>query len=290
MKTQTTEFTLRPGSVDDAARCGEICYHAFASLAEHHKFVPDFPSVAAATEVLTPLLQRPDVYAVVAERAGTVVGSNFLWRLAPVAGIGPITVDPDAQAASVGRRLMDDVQARAAVEGFPAVRLVQATYNRGSMSLYTKLGFEVREPLTCMQGPPIDASVPGRDVRTAELSDVDACDRLCRRVHGHDRGHELREAVASGTARVVVRDRRIVGYATLIGFFGHAVAETDEDLWALIASAPSFEGPGFLLPARSSETFRRCLAHGLRVTQPMTLMTTGLYNEPRGAWLPSILF
>jgi hypothetical protein len=26
------------------------------------------------------------------------------------------------------------------------------------------------------------------------------------------------------------------------------------------------------------------------VVQPMTLMTMGLYNEPAGAWLPSIIF
>jgi len=28
----------------------------------------------------------------------------------------------------------------------------------------------------------------------------------------------------------------------------------------------------------------------LRVTQTMTLMTIGLYNEPDGAWLPSVLY
>jgi hypothetical protein len=32
------------------------------------------------------------------------------------------------------------------------------------------------------------------------------------------------------------------------------------------------------------------LNRGLRVVQPMTLMTIGLYNEPQGAYLPSILF
>jgi hypothetical protein len=29
---------------------------------------------------------------------------------------------------------------------------------------------------------------------------------------------------------------------------------------------------------------------GLKVVQPMTLMTRGLYGEPSGAWLPSILY
>ena len=29
---------------------------------------------------------------------------------------------------------------------------------------------------------------------------------------------------------------------------------------------------------------------GLRVVQPMTLMSMGLYNEPKGAFLPSVLY
>jgi hypothetical protein len=35
---------------------------------------------------------------------------------------------------------------------------------------------------------------------------------------------------------------------------------------------------------------RWCLSRGLRIDQTMTLMTTGLYNQPGGAWLPSILY
>lgn len=35
---------------------------------------------------------------------------------------------------------------------------------------------------------------------------------------------------------------------------------------------------------------RWCLANGPHVVQPMTLMSTGLYNDPAGAWLPSIVF
>ena len=32
--------------------------------------------------------------------------------------------------------------------------------------------------------------------------------------------------------------------------------------------------------------FRWCLANGLKVVQPMTLMSLGLYNEPAGAFIP----
>lgn len=51
-----------------------------------------------------------------------------------------------------------------------------------------------------------------------------------------------------------------------------------------------FLGPGILVPTRNAELFRWCLQHGLRVVEPMTLMTVGLYNEPAGSYLPSILY
>jgi hypothetical protein len=35
---------------------------------------------------------------------------------------------------------------------------------------------------------------------------------------------------------------------------------------------------------------RWVLDHGLRIVQQSTLMTMGLYNEPAGAYLPSIRF
>jgi hypothetical protein len=67
------------------------------------------------------------------------------------------------------------------------------------------------------------------------------------------------------------------------------VGETDDDVKALIGAAPSFDGPGMLVPARS-KLFGWCLSNHLRVVQLMTLMTVGLYNEPTGAYLPSILY
>ena len=50
------------------------------------------------------------------------------------------------------------------------------------------------------------------------------------------------------------------------------------------------QGPGIFVPTRNAALFRWCLESGLRVVQPMTLMTIGLYNEPAGAYLPSILY
>jgi hypothetical protein len=185
---------------------------------------------------------------------------------------------------------MEAVLARAVASKSPGVRLVQAAFHNRSLSLYTKLGFDSREPLSVMQGPALGKSVEGCSVRTAKSSDLEECNRVCRAVHGHDRGGELKDAINHGTAVVIERGGRITGYASALAFFGHAVAETNPDLQALIAAAESFGGPGILVPTRNAELFRWCLANGLRVVEPMTLMTLGLYNEPAGAYLPSILF
>jgi len=283
-------ISLRVGRPGDAERSGLICYEAFKSISDRHNFPPDFPNPPVAAELMAELLTRNGIYSVVAEVDGRVVGSNFLWESAVIAGIGPITVDPSVQNGAVGRRLMSAVIQRAAEKRFAGVRLVQAAYHNRSLALYTKLGFSAREPLSTLQGVALALKIPGYPVRPASENDLDACNELCVKVHGHNRGLELLDAIRKGTATVVERVGRITGYATMIGFFGHAVAESDEDLKALIGAAPDFPGPGFLLPTRNTDLLRWCLENGLRVVQPMTLMSTGLYNEPSGPFLPSIVF
>jgi hypothetical protein len=141
-----------------------------------------------------------------------------------------------------------------------------------------------------MQGPPVGSAIDGCVVRAAGLGDLDAANRVCERVHGHSRSGELADAIGKGTALVVVRQGRITAYTTGLAFFGHAVGESNPDLQALIGAAHGFGGPGILVPTRNAELFRWCLEKGLRVVQPMTLMSIGLYNEPAGAYLPSVLY
>jgi predicted N-acetyltransferase YhbS len=281
---------LRPGTAEDSKLCGEICYRAFRTISEEHNFPPDFPSPELATTLLSEFLTHPRIYGVVAEFDGQVVGSNFVDERSIIAGIGPITVDPAVQNRAIGRELMQHVLSRVVERRFPGVRLVQAAYHSRSLSLYIKLGFAACEPLSLVQGQPPRIEIPGYVVRQAKVDDLDACNQHCLRVHGHDRGGELQDAIKHGTATIIEHNGRITGYTTIVAFFGHAVGETNEELKALIGAAKEFLGPGFLLPTRNAELLRWCLEHGLRIVQPMTLMSIGLYNEPAGAFLPSILF
>jgi len=281
---------VRKARPEDAPVCGRICYEAFTKISTDHAFPPDFPSVEVATGVLSMMFSHPGFYCVVADSGGQILGSNCLDERSAIAGVGPITIDPEIQNKGVGRALMEAVLARSGERGFQGARLLQAAFHNRSLSLYTKLGFDTREPISTMQGRPIKSPTPGYTVRPARESDLEECNRLCRSVHGHDRGGEVGEAIEQGTAVVAERGGRIVAYATLIGFFGHMVGESNADVQALIANADAFVGPGILVPTRNAGLFRWCLEHGLRVVQPMTLMTLGFYNEPSGAYLPSILY
>jgi GNAT superfamily N-acetyltransferase len=282
--------SIRRGRPSDADALGDICYRAFKAIAEEHNFPPDVPSPEVAAGLLGTLIAHQGIYDVVGEVDGRFAGSNFLDERNPISGVGPITIDPARQNDGVGHDLMSAVMERSAARGFVGARLVQAAYHGRSFALYLKLGFEARELLVCLQGTATPTAFPGCTVRPATEQDLPTCNRLCSRVHGHDRGGELADTIAQGVARVVERGGRITGYATPIAYFGHAVAETNDDLKALIGGAESILGPGVLVPARNGDVIRWCLGRGLRITQMMTLMTMGLYNEPQGAWLPSVIY
>jgi GNAT superfamily N-acetyltransferase len=282
-------ITIRRAEAADAAKCGAILYSAFLKVADEHNFPPDFPSVEVATDVVSMLLAHPGFYGIVAQDDDRIVGSNFADLRSSIAGIGPISIDPQVQNQGIGRKLMEAAIDHLASTNVCGIRLVQSAYNNRSLSLYTRLGFQTREPLSVIQGPALNIKFAGYDVRPAGEADIATCNHLCRRVHGFERGAELREAIGAHTALVVEHLGRITGYATDLGFFAHAVAETNQDLKSLIAAAPAFQGPGFLLPTRNHEVFAWCLESGLKLVMQMTLMSIGFYNEPAGAWLPSIL-
>lgn len=283
-------IVLRAGTPADAAVCGPICFEAFRVIDDEHNFPWDFPSAEVATGVLSMLLSHPGFHSVVAEKDGMVVGSNFLDERGPIAGVGPITVDPANQNETIGRSLMQAVLDRAKERRAAGVRLLQSAFHNRSLCLYTKLGFDSRETISKMNGVPLQLRIAGYDVRPAGSADLAACNALCQRVHGHHRSGELQDGIKLGTARVVEHLGAITAYASDVAFFGHAVAENNTGLKALIGAAETFPGGGFLVPTRNSDLFRWCLQNKLRLVHQMTLMTIGLYGEPAGAYLPSVLY
>lgn len=285
---------LRAIEPADTDECARIIYEAFGAIHDRHHFARDFPTLEAAGQLASAFISHPSIWGVVAERDGRIVGSNFLDERGPIRGLGPITVDPQAQGHGSGRRLMEAVLERGRQGA--GIRLFQDSFNVGSLSFYASLGFEVKEPCAVMTGAPRSGPAAGVRVRSLEERDLEECEDLCIRVHGFERTNELRDALGVPVLSpfVAVRDGRISAYATTLTFFpaAYGVAETEEDMRALIlgALAGGEQPASFLLPMRQAGLFRWCLSEGLRVVKPMTYMTLGEYREPDGCWIPSVLY
>ena len=163
-----------------------------------------------------------------------------------------------------------------------------------SISLYASLGFEVKEPLLLMRGKPNGKLPPGITVRPLQKKDLGECAALCKKVHGFERFNELQNVVTALTPVVALREDRITAYALALNLWprNHAVAETEEDMKALLlgAAAMNSEALPLFLPMRQASLFRWCLSQGLRAVMPMTLMALGEYGEPNGCHIPSVLY
>jgi predicted N-acetyltransferase YhbS len=288
--TTAPAVALREVQPADTETCAQILFEAFGQIHDYHRFPRDFPSMEAATGMLSAWVPHPHVWGVVAEIDGRIVGSNFLDERDPIPGVGPITVDPNGQNSGVGRKLMEAVIERG--KEAPGIRLVQDGFHMRSLSLYTSLGFQVTASCVVMSGIPQDQG-QGVDVRPLTEDDLDECEALCRQVHGFTRTGALRDALQAFAPRVAVRDGRIVAYATTLNFWpmAYGVAETEDDMKGLLlGAAEAGEEPLALLVPLRSGLFPWCLSHGMRAVKPMNVMARGPYDEPQGSWFPSVLY
>lgn len=287
-----SQIHIRRALPADADSCGRIIFNAFCGIAQKHDFPPDFPNVDRAIGLARAMTGHPACVGFVAESDGKIVGSNFLDLRDPIAGVGPITVDPAHQGGGVGRKLMQAVidHARRA----PGIRLVQDAFNTVSMPLYASLGFEVKEPLVLMRGTPGGQTSPTGEARPMRADDLPACAELCKEVHGWERVNELRDALDHFRPFVLLRNGRVSAYASAPTFWilNHGVARTEQDMIDLLLAAgeASSEPISLLLPIRQAGLFRWAIAAGMRVVKPMTLMAIGKYQDPRGAFFPSVAY
>jgi ribosomal protein S18 acetylase RimI-like enzyme len=282
---------LVPAEPQHARELGSICFEAFKEIHDRGCGTRDFPTVEIAQQVLGMLVEREDFYSVSALDNGRLVGSNFLSLMDPVAGVGPITVDPSYQGQGLGRILMQNVMDYARRRNIEQVRLMQDSFNGASLSLYASLGFDVKEPVAVMQAAPLAQADDG--VRPIAEPDLPAIEELSERIYKNSRRNEVAAAAPYGFA-ALLRERRgrITGYL-LPGIFGHGVAETEEDALALVGEAARRLPPEiarFFCPLTESSFFRKALQGGCRVIKVMNYMTLGPYEQPDEVWMPSVLW
>jgi GNAT superfamily N-acetyltransferase len=287
------DIIIRSATEADADACGRICYEGFRAITDRHGFPPNFESVEQANRLIRNFIQHPSIYGIVAEtNDGRIVGFNFLSERDPIRAVGPIVIDPFVQKRGIGQRLMKATLDRA--QGARGVRLLQGAFNMQSLCLYASLGFDAKELLVVLTGTPKSSRPSGWEVRPLLESDLEECEALHTRVHGHPRTNELSGALNLSTPIVAFRDGRLRAYlaAPTNWLENHAVAEMDEDMMALLLGANQIvkKPLSFLFPVRDAALFRWCLTENFRATTPMTLMTVGEYTEPKGRYFSSVLY
>jgi GNAT superfamily N-acetyltransferase len=281
---------LVPAEPQHVSELGSICFESFREIHDRGCGTRDFPTVDIARQVLGMLVQRDDFYSVSALDDGRLVGSNFLSLMDPVAGVGPITVDPSAQSQGIGRTLMQDVIDYAHRNNIEQVRLMQDSFNVASLSLYASLGFDVKLPVAFMQAAPLAEA--DNSVRPITEPDLPAIEELSERIYKNSRRNEVAAAAPYGFAALLrERQGRITGYL-LPGIFGHGVAETEEDALTLIGESARRLPPEiarFFCPLTESSFYREALRAGCRVIKVMNYMALGPYEQPEEVWMPSVL-
>ena len=284
------EVTLRRPQANDSEELGRICYEAFKDISESHGFESDFPTVEFARIVIAASIARENQYGTAAFLDGRAAGSNFLTLLDEVGGVGPVSVDPPAQGHGIGRRLMLDVLEYARNNGIERVRLVQDAFNVVSMSLYSSLGFDTKAPLGMLLIAP--AEQPDESIRRVEPGDLDWAGELGREMYKVSRRDEFAVAPMMGMTPILLeRGGRRSGYL-IPGFVGHGLAETEEDMLAMMGEAArqSQYPVRILVPLIEGSLFRKALARGHRLGKMMNLMALGPYEEPEGVWIPSVMY
>jgi hypothetical protein len=173
----------------------------------------------------------------------------------------------------------------------PRVRLLQDSFNTCSLSLYSSLGFEVRESVGLMDLKPAEAE--DGSVRAMTEADLPAVGVISQDHFNFGRRNEVAYAVRNGVpAFVREREGRISGYL-IPGFLGHGAADRVEDALALVGQAARRvpqETRSFFCPLTQGDFYRSALNQGHRLRKVMTYMTVGPFEPPEPIWMPSILY
>lgn len=282
---------LIPARPEHLSELGRICHLAFNTLHERHRTHPDVPTEEVGRLIIGGVLNRPDYVGAVAVEDGRILGSNFLLIADEVCGVGPITVDPGVQSRGVGRRLMqwaiDEARHRRGAR--PQVRLFQEAVNTTSLSLYTSLGFRWRDSAALMTPSRSDHDDPA--VRPMIAADLPEVSRLSTRCYGTSRANDVAQLLTMQFPAFVRQGAKGITAYQIATLFGHAAAESDDELISIAAQTARRVPPPIsvvIVPLGGDSLFRAALANGFRVAKVLNYMSLEEFTPVPGPIMPSI--
>lgn len=219
-----------------------------------------------------------------------LLGLFSMYAHTPVAGLGPVVVDPESRNPFVAFSLYRAVLEAWQHTGGASARGTVVRTNPQAVALHRLAGGADRDEFTTFHGKARSAPPEGLAVRPMVAADVQACGLLCNASYGFSRDAEVADAARFRAGLVVLRGGELRGYSTGIGTGGHSVGVDRAALQGLILGAPRFLDAGFNVPDRDRELFDWCKVQGFEPRAQMRVVSYGEYQAPPGFHLPSLYF
>lgn len=286
------EVTLRPATRADADECVRVQLAAFADLDRRRHEPEEQVSEVQRTRArgrIEHFVEHDPEGSWVAVADGAIVGCAFALKRDRLWGLSLLVVDPAAQSAGAGRRLIDATLRYA--EGCDRA-IVQSSSDARAIRTYATSGFELYPQVTAKGRPSMAAAPPSvTRVRIGTTQDLAFADGIDHRVRGAGRGPD-HAWIAGFAPMYVVDDADGQGYAYLRDADVYLLAATDDDtasalLWRCLQHNAEL-GLDTTVPHITAEqqwAVRAALAAGLAIRPDGPVFWRGI--TPPRAYLPS---
>jgi ribosomal protein S18 acetylase RimI-like enzyme len=284
---------LRPARAEELQTAQELVARSINDLTARHGFGA-MASARPADFQLFSLTQDPDGLWV-AEVEGEIAGFAFSWISGDFWFLAELFVSPDHQGRGVGDALMTRTLEHASKAGVTNKALITFAFNTVSQGLYIRRGLYPRLPIYFFNARTDLLTGRDRGEETLRYTDIGDSDRA-------------RLAQLDATSLGFSRDRHhgfLLGDANTRGVLlhtadncvGYAYVNSSGHIGPVAVAQPGIMGAAFttalklaqqagasdvsaFLPGSNEAALRVAVAHGMRITFPMMLLSA----RPFGDW------
>ncbi|HWB45716.1 MAG TPA: GNAT family N-acetyltransferase [Hyphomicrobiaceae bacterium] len=286
-------LVCRPARPEDLERADELVVASINDLTERHGFGQMATSRPPSLQLFS-LKDDPDGLWV-AEDGGELLGFAWSWVCGDLWFLAQLFVSPGQQGRGIGNDLLARALDHAQKSGAGNRALITFTFNTVSQGLYMRHGFYPRFPIYFfgiarerlagrLEGPDLRCeALEGTASQMRTLAEIDA------RALGVSREKHHRFLINDPATRGVglYSGEACVGYA-YVSAEGHvgplAVAEPDalgpafQTALSLASEAGTSRVTAFL-PGGNDAALGAAVAHGMRITFPMVMMSTRAFPD-----------
>jgi ribosomal protein S18 acetylase RimI-like enzyme len=283
---------LRPARAEELQTAQQLVARSINDLTVRHGFGP-MASARPADFQLFSLTQDPDGLWV-AEVEGEIAGFAFSWVSGDFWFLAELFVSPDHQGRGIGDALMTRTLEHASKAGVTNKALITFAFNTASQGLYIRRGLYPRLPIYFFNARTDMLTGRDRGEETLRYTDIGDSDRArlaqldaASLGFSRDRHHGFLLGDANTRGVLLHTADDCVGYA-YVNSNGHvgpvAVAQPGimgaafTTALKLAQQAGASEVSAFL-PGSNEAALRVAVAHGMRITFPMMLLSARQFGD-----------